>query len=55
MFSSAEQISLRMVHMMNVEINNKIREVEKMKHFKRELKPYLLQHTFYSVEEYMSS
>jgi hypothetical protein len=34
-------------------IPNKIREVEKIKYFKRELRSYLLWHTFYSVEEYM--
>jgi hypothetical protein len=33
----------------------KIREIEKMRHFKRVLRSYLLQHTFYSVEEYMLS
>jgi hypothetical protein len=36
-------------------IPNKIREVEKMRHFKRELRLYLLWHTYYSVEEYMPS
>jgi hypothetical protein len=40
---------------LNNKIPNKIREVEKMRHFKRELRSYLLQHTFYSVEEYISS
>jgi hypothetical protein len=33
---------------------NKIRKVEKMRKFKRELRSYLLTHTFYSVDEYMS-
>jgi hypothetical protein len=33
---------------------NKIREVEKMRQFERELRPCLLQHTFYSVDEYIS-
>jgi hypothetical protein len=33
---------------------SQIREVEKMRTFKKELKSYLLQHTFYSVDEYMS-
>jgi hypothetical protein len=31
---------------------NEIREVERMRQFKRELRSYLLQHTFYSVDEY---
>jgi hypothetical protein len=34
------------------EIPIKIREVQKMRHFKRVCRSYLLQHTFYSVEEY---
>jgi hypothetical protein len=34
-------------------ISNKIREVEKIRKFKRELKSYLLQNTFYSVDEHM--
>jgi hypothetical protein len=33
---------------------NKTREVEKMRQFKRELRSYLLQHKFYSVDEHMS-
>jgi hypothetical protein len=36
-------------------IPNKIREVGKMRHFKRIFKSYLVQHMFYSVEEYMLS
>jgi hypothetical protein len=32
---------------------NKIRDVEEMRQFKRELRSYLLQHTFYSVDEYV--
>jgi hypothetical protein len=34
-------------------IPNKIREVEKMRQFKRVLRSYLVQHMFYSGEEYM--
>jgi hypothetical protein len=34
-------------------IPNKIREVEKIRQFKRVLRQYLVQHMFYSVEEYM--
>jgi hypothetical protein len=34
-------------------ILNKIREMEEMRHFKRELESYLLRHTFYSVVEYV--
>jgi hypothetical protein len=30
-------------------LRNKIREVEKIRQFKRELRSYLLQHIFYSV------
>jgi hypothetical protein len=33
---------------------SQISEVEKMRTFKKELKSYLLQHTFYLVDEYMS-
>jgi hypothetical protein len=33
---------------------NKIREVEEIRQFKRELRSYILQHIFYSVDEYMS-
>jgi hypothetical protein len=33
---------------------NKIREVEKMRQFKRELRAYLLQHTFYTVDIMLS-
>jgi hypothetical protein len=36
-------------------ITNKIREVEKIRQFKRVLRLYLVQHMFYSVEEYMLS
>jgi hypothetical protein len=36
-------------------LEHKIREVvEKMRPFKRQLRSYLLQHIFYSVDEYMS-
>ena len=34
-------------------IPNKIRETEKMRQFKKVMRSYLVQHTFYSVEEYM--
>jgi hypothetical protein len=34
-------------------IPNKIREVGKMRQFKRVFRSYLVQHVFYSVEEYM--
>jgi hypothetical protein len=34
-------------------IPKKIREVEKMRQFKRVLRSYLVQYMFYSVEEYM--
>jgi hypothetical protein len=34
-------------------IRNKIREVGKMRQFKRVFRSYLVQHVFYSVEEYM--
>jgi hypothetical protein len=34
-------------------IPNKIWEIEKMSQFKRVLRSYLVQHMFYSVEEYM--
>jgi hypothetical protein len=34
-------------------LSSQIREVEKMRTFKNELRSYLLQHTFYSVDEYM--
>jgi hypothetical protein len=34
-------------------ISNKILEIIKMRQFKRELRSYLLQNTFYSVDEYM--
>lgn len=34
-------------------IPNKIREVEKIRQFKKVMRSYLVQHTFYSVEEYM--
>jgi hypothetical protein len=33
-------------------IPNEIREVGKMRQFKKVMRPYLIQHTFYSVEEY---
>jgi hypothetical protein len=36
-------------------IPNKIRELEKMSQFKRVLRSYLIQHMFYSVEEYILS
>jgi hypothetical protein len=36
-------------------IPNKIREVGKMRHFKRVFRSYLVRHVFYSVEEYMLS
>jgi hypothetical protein len=36
-------------------IPNKIREVEKMRQVKRVLRSYLVQHMFYSVEEYILS
>jgi hypothetical protein len=32
---------------------NQMKKVEKMKYFKRELRSFLLQHTFYSINEYM--
>jgi hypothetical protein len=35
-------------------ISNTIREVGKMREFKKVMRSYLVQHTFYSVEEYMS-
>jgi hypothetical protein len=34
---------------------NKVKKLEKLHKFKRKLKYYLLQHMFYSVDEYMSS
>jgi hypothetical protein len=34
-------------------IPNKIREVRKMRQFKRAPRSYLIQHMFYLVEEYM--
>jgi hypothetical protein len=34
---------------------NKIREMGKMSQFKRGLRSYLVQHMFYSVDEYMLS
>ena len=34
-------------------IPNKIREIEKMRQFKKVMRSYLVQHMFYSVEEYM--
>jgi hypothetical protein len=37
------------------EIPIKIREVENLRLFKRVFRSYLLQHTFYSVDEYISS
>jgi hypothetical protein len=46
---------------MNMEIKlynnipNKIREIGKMRQFKRVFRSYLVQHVFYSVEEYMLS
>jgi hypothetical protein len=46
---------------MNMEIRlynkvpNKIREVGKMRQFKRVFRSYLVQQVFYSVEEYMLS
>jgi hypothetical protein len=33
---------------------NKIRKVQKIRQFKRELRSHLLQHTFHSSDEYMS-
>jgi hypothetical protein len=36
-------------------IPNKIREVGKMRQFKKVMRSYLIQHTFYSVEDYMSN
>jgi hypothetical protein len=33
---------------------NKIKELEKIWKFKKKTKVFLLQHTFYSVDEYMS-
>jgi hypothetical protein len=33
---------------------NKLKKLEKMEEFKRKLKYFLLQHIFYSVDEYMS-
>jgi hypothetical protein len=35
------------------ELPSQIREVEKMRIFRKELRSYLLQRTFYSVDEYM--
>jgi hypothetical protein len=35
-------------------LRNKIGEVEKMSQLKKELRSYLLQQTFYSVDEYIS-
>jgi len=34
---------------------NTIKKLDKMQEFKRRLKYLLMQHTFYSVDEYMSS
>jgi hypothetical protein len=34
---------------------NTIKRLDKMQEFKRRLKYFLMQHTFYSVDEYMSS
>jgi hypothetical protein len=34
---------------------NTIKRLDKIQEFKRRLKYFLLQHTFYSVDEYMSS
>jgi hypothetical protein len=57
MFSFVEQMSKNCVMNMGIRLYNKmpnkVREVGKMRQFKRVFRSYLVQHMFYSVEEYM--
>lgn len=57
MFNFAKQMLLKSVMNMGIKFYNKspykIRDVEQMRQFKTELWSFLLQHTLYSVDEYI--
>jgi hypothetical protein len=57
-FSFVELVSFKKsVVNIGIKLYNKLpshmKKIEKMKHFKRELISFLLQHTFYFIDEYM--
>ena len=59
MFNSAELFFFKNnVANMGIKLHNKlpnkVKKLEKLQKFKRKLKYFLLQHIFYSVDEYMS-
>jgi hypothetical protein len=57
MFSFVEQMPSRKMNIgtgLYNKLPNKIREVEKTRQFAIDLRPCLLQHTFYSVDDFMS-